>query len=222
MKRRTLTLTLCLLAFVALFSVGFAAWVVTSPINDVEPSGSITVSTVSDERVTLSAQITNAEIVFGKESQEKVDEYPYKWIILKDVPEENLQATVTLTITGFTYLKDININLTTALSETPNKPGVYKDTDYTNTGYQEALDAKFASEQDLAIQQNKNEAAIAKAEAEAQSILIAAEAQAKANELLTESLTNEILAKMYYEKWNGELPYFYGATDNALIQVPVE
>ena len=59
------------------------------------------------------------------------------------MPEENLQATVTLTITGFTYLKDININLTTALSETPNKPGVYKDTDYTNTGYQEALDAKL-------------------------------------------------------------------------------
>ena len=100
--------------------------------------------------------------------------------------------------------------------------GLKEGISFENPAIQEALDAKFASEQDLAIQQNKNEAAIAKAEAEAQAILIAAEAQAKANELLTESLTNEILAKMYYEKWNGELPYFYGATDNALIQVPVE
>ena len=100
--------------------------------------------------------------------------------------------------------------------------GLKEGISFENPAIQEALDAKFASEQDLAIQQNKNEAAIAKAEAEAQSILIAAEAQAKANELLTESLTNEILAKMYYEKWNGELPYFYGATDNALIQVPME
>ena len=112
------------------------------------------------------------------------------------------------------YFRDYGITITVL--------GLKEGISFENPAIQEALDAKFASEQDLAIQQNKNEAAIAKAEAEAQAILIAAEAQAKANELLTESLTNEILAKMYYEKWNGELPYFYGATDNALIQVPVE
>lgn len=41
-----------------------------------------------------------------------------------------------------------------------------------------------------------------------------------ANRVLSESLTEEILAQMYYEKWNGVLPYLYGA-DGALIQVPI-
>jgi regulator of protease activity HflC (stomatin/prohibitin superfamily) len=88
-----------------------------------------------------------------------------------------------------------------------------------HTAKKTAIDQKFASEQKLVIQQNENEANIAKAEAEAEAILIAAEAQAKANELLAESITDEILAQMYYEKWDGKLPYFYGA-DDALIEVP--
>ena len=91
------------------------------------------------------------------------------------------------------YFEDYGITITVL--------GLKEGISFENPAIQEALDAKFASEQDLAIQQNKNEAAITKAEAEAQAILIAAEAQAKANELLTESLTNEILAKMYYVKW---------------------
>ena len=32
-------------------------------------------------------------------------------------------------------------------------------------------------------------------------------------------ITDKILAKMYYERWNGVLPQFYGA-DDALIEVP--
>ena len=63
MKRKTLTLTLCLLALVALFSVGFAAWVVTAPINDTDASGNFVVEEVSDERVTLTATI--AAFVFA-------------------------------------------------------------------------------------------------------------------------------------------------------------
>ena len=90
---------------------------------------------------------------------------------------------------------------------------------FENKEIQDALDAKFASEQDLVIQQNKNEAAIAKAQADAEAIIIAAEAQAEANRLLSNSITDEILEKMYYEKWNGVLPSVYGAQD-ALIQVP--
>ena len=97
--------------------------------------------------------------------------------------------------------------------------GMKEGVSYENDEIQKAIDAKFASEQELVIQQNKNEANIAKAEAEAQAILIAAEAQAEANRVLAESLTDEILAQMYYEKWDGKLPYLYGA-DGTLIQVP--
>ena len=110
------------------------------------------------------------------------------------------------------YFKEYGITITVL--------GLKEDISYENDEIQKAIDKKFASEQELVIQQNKNEANLAKAEAEAKAILIAAQAQAEANRLLSESLTDKILAKMYYEKWNGELPYFYGANDGAFIQMP--
>ena len=110
------------------------------------------------------------------------------------------------------YFKDYGITITVL--------GMKEGISYENATIQAAIDEKFASEQQLVIQQNKNEANIAKAEAEAQAMLLAAEAQAEANRILAESLTDEILAQMYYEKWDGKLPYLYGADGNTLIQVP--
>ena len=109
------------------------------------------------------------------------------------------------------YFADYGITITVL--------GMKEGISYENPAIQAAIDEKFASEQQLVIQQNKNEANIAKAEAEAQAMLLAAEAQAEANRILAESLTDEILAQMYYEKWDGKLPYLYGA-DGTLIQVP--
>lgn len=109
------------------------------------------------------------------------------------------------------YFKEYGITITVL--------GFKEGISFENKEIQNALDAKFASEQDLVIQQNKNEAAIAKAQADAEAIIIAAEAQAKANRLLSNSITDEILEKMYYEKWNGVLPSVYGAQDT-LIQIP--
>ena len=110
------------------------------------------------------------------------------------------------------YFTDYGITITVL--------GMKEGISYENPAIQAAIDEKFASEQQLVIQQNKNEANIAKAEAEAQALILAAEAQAEANRVLAESLTDEILAQMYYEKWDGKLPYLYGADDNTLIQVP--
>jgi hypothetical protein len=110
------------------------------------------------------------------------------------------------------YFKDYGITITVL--------GLKEDISYENPAIQDAIDKRFASEQDLEIQKNKNEANIAKAEAEAEAILIAAEAQAKANELLSMSLTDRILAKMYYEKWNGILPYIYGTSASPIVQLP--
>lgn len=110
------------------------------------------------------------------------------------------------------YFKEYGITITVL--------GMKEGISYENPAIQAAIDEKFASEQQLVIQQNKNEANIAKAEAEARALILAAEAQAEANRILAESLTDEILAQMYYEKWNGELPYIYGADGTPLIQVP--
>lgn len=122
------------------------------------------------------------------------------------------------------YFKEYGVTITVL--------GLKEGISFENPEIQKAIDKKFASEQDLVIQQNKNEANIAKAEAEAEAkiieaeanasaLLIEAEAKAEANKKIAGSLTENVLAQQYYEKWNGELPYFYGATDGTLIQVPV-
>ena len=110
------------------------------------------------------------------------------------------------------YFKDYGITITVL--------GLKEGISFENPEIQKALDAKFASEQELVIQQNKNEAAIAKAQAEAEAVIIAAEAQAKANDTLAKSITDAILEQMYYEKWDGKLPNVYGADGGVLIQTP--
>lgn len=110
------------------------------------------------------------------------------------------------------YFKDFGITITVL--------GLKEGISYENPAIQVAIDEKFASEQKLVIQQNENAANIEKAKAEAEAMKMLAEAQAEANRLLTESLTDEILAQMYYEKWDGKLPYFYGSDGTPLIQVP--
>ena len=110
------------------------------------------------------------------------------------------------------YFKDYGITITVL--------GLKEGISFENPAIQSAIDEKFASEQKLVIQQNENEANLAKAEAEAKSKIMLAEAEAKANDLLAKSLTKEILAQLYYEKWDGKLPYLYGADGNTLIQIP--
>ena len=109
------------------------------------------------------------------------------------------------------YFKDYGITITVL--------GLKEGISFENPAIQAALDKRFESEQELIIQQNKNEANIAKAQAEAEAIIIAAEAQAEANRKLADSLTGNILEKMYYEKWNGVLPYIYGA-DGVMVNIP--
>lgn len=54
---------------------------------------------------------------------------------------------------------------------------------------------------------------------EAETRLIEAEAEKKANDLLNQSLTNDILQKAWIEKWNGIMPTYYGGNADLLIGV---
>ena len=60
------------------------------------------------------------------------------------------------------------------------------------------------AEQETIKVQNNTKLLQAKADAEAKKI--AAEGEAEANRIISESLTDEVLKQMYYEKWNGVLP----------------
>lgn len=68
-------------------------------------------------------------------------------------------------------------------------------------------DFSFSAEYDKAIEEKQiAEQKLAKAKLEAEAKLVEAEATNKANELLRQNTTDEVLMKQFIEKWNGELP----------------
>ena len=54
---------------------------------------------------------------------------------------------------------------------------------------------------------------------EAETKLIEAEAEKKANELLNQSLSADILQKAWIDKWDGEMPEYYGGDANLMIGI---
>lgn len=56
------------------------------------------------------------------------------------------------------------------------------------------------------------------AEGEAEARKIEAEAEAEANKMISESLTKELIEKLKYEKWNGEVSKYAGETGGIIIK----
>ena len=100
------------------------------------------------------------------------------------------------------YFKEFGITITVL--------GTNEGFTFENQTIQNAIDKKFASEQELETQKNINDANLAKAEAEARAKILAAEAEAEANRKIAASLTPELIEKIKYDRWNGELPTVQG------------
>lgn len=90
--------------------------------------------------------------------------------------------------------------------------GMKDGIEYDDPAIQTAINEKFSSEQKLVTQQNENKVKISKAEADAQAKITAAEAEAEANRKIAESLTPELIEKIKYEKWSGNLPTVQGSS----------
>ena len=100
--------------------------------------------------------------------------------------------------------------------------------------YNSAIAARSIARQNYEKQLIENETAISKAEAEkqvqitnaeakAEALLIAAQAEADANNLLTKSLTAEVLRAKFYEKWDGRMPAVMGTGSNiTAIEIPID
>ena len=71
--------------------------------------------------------------------------------------------------------------------------------------------AEISAEQDKKVAEIEAEKAIIDANAKAESLLIAAKAEAEANQRIAGSLTPELIEKLKYEQWNGQLPRVTGA-----------
>lgn len=89
--------------------------------------------------------------------------------------------------------------------------------------YQAAVASKQKAQLAYEEQQIANQKAVEKAEADAQVKIkeaegkaqaqkIAAEAEAEANKKIAQSLTEEVLANKFYDKWDGKLPKVSGGT----------
>ncbi len=84
--------------------------------------------------------------------------------------------------------------------------GMKDGLEYDDATIQKSINDKFSSEMKLTTQENEN-----------QRIISEAEAKAEANRILSESITDEILMKQYYEKWDGKLPNVMCSDDNGII-----
>lgn len=81
------------------------------------------------------------------------------------------------------------------------------------TAEQNLLKAEMDAKQKSVQAQAEQDAAKIKAETK----LIEAEAEKAANELLIQSLTNEVLTKEWISKWDGKMPTYYGGDDAGLM-----
>lgn len=72
--------------------------------------------------------------------------------------------------------------------------------------------AMIQAEKDKEAAEIQAETSVVKANAEAEVVRIAAEAEAEANRVIAASLTPELIEKIKYEQWNGQLPKVSGGT----------
>lgn len=108
MKRRTLTLTLCILACIALIGVGFASWVITYN-KKAEVTGNVDIDTISDKsHVVTVTSGAGQSVVFGAKAVSSTT--PKTWLTLgksdsgEDDATENLVLTYTVKVTNWNDL----------------------------------------------------------------------------------------------------------------------
>lgn len=76
----------------------------------------------------------------------------------------------------------------------------------------EAQTAKVQAEKDKEVAMIQAEQEKIKAEGEAEALKIAADAEAEANRKIAESLTQTLIEKIKYDKWNGSVPQVQGGS----------
>lgn len=77
--------------------------------------------------------------------------------------------------------------------------------------------ARVQAEKDKEVAAIKAEKEIIEAEAKAEALRIASEAEAEANKKIAASLTDELIEKIKYERWNGQMPKVSGG--NAIVSI---
>lgn len=157
---------------------------------------------------------TNLAVNFRIEDTKAVSLYRtvgsnYITTVLEPAIKESIKATMAQYTAEEVITKraEVSINCMNELQEKVTKYGIIIDNfNITNLTfskeYTEAIEAKQVAEQKLA-----------KSKLEAEAKIVEANATKEANELVKQTLTNELLQKSFIEKWNGELPTTYAGQD---------
>ena len=83
----------------------------------------------------------------------------------------------------------------------------------------EVINNKIAAQQNAETQKIKNQTKIDKAKADAEAKKLEAEGEAKANRLIEESLTDNIVKQQYIEKWDGKLPTTNAGKNDLILDI---
>ena len=133
----------------------------------------------------------------------------YEQVILEPAIQESVKSVISKYTAEevVTSRTEVSLNSLEELQNKVSKYGIVIDSFNVinltfSEEYSNAIEEKQVAEQKLAT---------AKLEAEAK--LVEAEATKKANELLKQSLTDELIAKQFIEKWDGKLPETYAGKD---------
>lgn len=160
-------------------------------------------------------------------SREVTEQYPVIDLLGGKIAEinENLDVHLRTKFEPYGIIID-TVNITDVVVDEETKAAVQKKVNAQQEQELAEIEAKtatinaekekevalIAAEKDKETAQINAEQAAIKAKGQADAIKIKAEAEAEANKKIAESLTPELIEKIKYDKWTGEMPMVSGAS----------
>lgn len=133
----------------------------------------------------------------------------YQTTILEPAIQETIKAVISKYTAEelVTKRSEISLDINTTLDERISSYGInsvavsINNFDFSDS-YNQAIEQKAVAEQEVETSKNQLE----KAKIDAEKKKVEAQGEAEANVLLEQSLTDQIIAQQFIEKWNGQLP----------------
>lgn len=171
---------------------------------------------MSVESSTKDMQTVNTTIAVNYRVNPEKATYLYKTVgnsyeetVLSPAIKESIKSAIAqYTAEEITVKRnEVSSSCLKAIQEKVEKYGIIiEDFNLTDFGFSQAYSQAIESKQ--VAEQNKQ-----KAQLEAEAKIIEAEAQNKANQLLKQNITEDVLMKQFIEKWDGKLPETYAGND---------
>lgn len=167
---------------------------------------------VNNIKVSINYQIDGTNVV---ELYKKVG-INYSNTILEPAIQETIKGVISKYTSEelVTKRSEISLDINNTLNERIKNYGINSVSVAINNfdfseAYNQAIEQKAVAEQNVLKAQQELE----QTKVEAEKKIVEAEATNKANELLKQNVTDEVLMKQFIEKWDGKLPTTYAGDD---------